>query len=188
MKRLVITALFVACVSSTALAAAPLTVDPVHSSFVFKVTHANIGHIWGHFSDYGGTFVIDESDPAKSTFDITANPASVDTGAKKRDEHLQAPDYFNTRQYPAITFKSTAVKKLSDTRLEATGDLTLHGVTKSIVVPIEIVGKGEFPKGTSRVGIEATFSVKMSDYKIKGDPKSVADEVFIIASLEGARK
>ncbi len=162
--------------------------DPVHSSFVFKVTHANIGHIWGHFSDYGGTFVIDESDLAKSTFDITANPASVDTGAKKRDEHLQAPDYFNTKQYPAITFKSTAVKKVSDTRLEATGDLTLHGVTKSIVVPIEIVGKGEFPKGTSRVGIEATFSVKMSDYKIKGDPKSVADEIFIIASLEGARK
>jgi polyisoprenoid-binding protein YceI len=188
MKRFITVALFVACISSAAFADAPLTVDPVHSSFVFKVTHANIGHIWGHFSDYGGTFVIDESDLAKSTFDITANPASVDTGAKKRDEHLQAPDYFNTKQYPAITFKSTAVKKVSDTRLEATGDLTLHGVTKSIVVPIEIVGKGEFPKGTSRVGIEATFSVKMSDYKIKGDPKSVADEIFIIASLEGARK
>ncbi|HSZ57841.1 MAG TPA: YceI family protein [Tepidisphaeraceae bacterium] len=185
MKRLVAVALFVACVSSFAFAAVPLTVDPVHSSFVFKVTHANIGHIWGHFSDYGGTFVIDDSN---SAFDITVNPASVDTGAKKRDEHLQAPDYFNTKQYPAITFKSTAVKKVSDSRLEATGDLTLHGVTRSIVVPIEIVGKGEFPRGTGRVGIEATFSVKLSDYKIKGDPKSVADEILIIASLEGKDK
>ena len=170
------------------LLASPLKGIPVHSSFVFRVNHAGIGHIWGHFSDYGGTFVIDESDPSKSSFDITANPASVDTGAKKRDEHLQAPDYFNTKQYPAITFKSTAVKKVSDTKLEVTGDMTLHGVTKSIVVPIEIVGKGEFPKGTHRIGIEATFSVKMSEYKIKGDPKSVADEVHIVASLEGADK
>jgi len=188
MKRFVAIAPFVVCVSSVAFAAAPLTVDPVHSSFIFKVTHAGIGHIWGRFTEYGGTFVIDESDPSKSSFDISANPASVQTGAQKRDEHLQSPDYFNTKQYPAITFKSTSVKKVSDNKLEATGDLTLHGVTQSITVPIEIVGKGEFPKGTPRIGIEATFSVKMSDYKIKGDPKSVADEIFITASLEGMQK
>lgn len=188
MKRFAAIALFVAFGSSAAFSAETLKVDPVHSSFVFKVTHANIGHIWGRFGDYGGTFAIDESDPSKSTFNITANPASVDTTVKKRDEHLQAPDYFNAKQYPAITFKSTSVKKVSDNKLDVTGDLTLHGVTKSIVVPVAIIGKGEFPKGTGRIGIEATFSVKLSDYKIQGDPKSVGDEVFIIASLEGANK
>jgi polyisoprenoid-binding protein YceI len=188
MKRFVPIALLFACVSSVGFAADRLTVDPVHSSFVFRVTHANIGHIWGRFGEYGGTFSIDESDPSKCSFDISANPASVDTTQKKRDDHLQAPDYFNTKQYPSITFKSTWVKKVSEGKLEATGDLTLHGVTKSITVPIEVVGKGEFPKGTFRYGIEATFTVKMSDYKIQGDPKSVADEILIIASLEGARK
>jgi len=188
MKRIVAIALFVTCVSSVVRAEAPLTVDPVHSSFIFRTHHANIGHIWGRFSDYGGKFVIDESDPSQSSFDIFANPISVDTTQKQRDDHLQRADYFNTKLFPKITFKSTSVKKVSDNKLEATGDLTLHGVTKSITVPIEIVGKGEFPKGTFRYGIEATFTVKMSDYKIQGDPKSVADEVLIIASLEGMRK
>ena len=188
MKRIVAIALFIICASSLTFAEVPLTVDPIHSSFLFRTFHANIGHIWGRFGDYGGTFVIDESDPSKSSFDIFANPLSVDTTQKQRDNHLQRADYFNSKLFPKITFKSTSVKKVSDNKLEATGDLTLHGVTKSIVVPIEIVGKGEFPKGTFRYGIEATFTVKMSDYKIQGDPKSVADEILIIASLEGMRK
>ena len=188
MNRFITTALFVACVSSAAFAADALKVDPVHSSFVFKVNHANIGHIWGKFSEFGGTISIDDSDLTKSTFDITVNPASVDTGNKKRDEHLQTPDYFNVKEYPTVTFKSTSVKKVSDNRMEVTGDLTLHGVTQSITVPVEILGKGEFPKGNGRIGIEATFSVKMSEYKIKGDPKSVGDEIFLVASLEGSHK
>ena len=188
MKRLIAIALLVGCVSPVAFAADALTVDPVHSSFLFRTLHAKIGHIWGRFSDYGGTFSIDEADPSKSSFDLYASPISIDTTQKQRDDHLQRADYFNSKLFPKITFKSTSVKKVSDGKLEATGDLTLHGVTKSIVVPIEIVGKGEFPKGTFRYGIEATFTVKMSDYKIQGDPKSVDDEVMIIASLEGMRK
>jgi polyisoprenoid-binding protein YceI len=80
------------------------------------------------------------------------------------------------------------VKKLSDTKLEVTGDLSLHGVTKSIVVPVEITGKGEFPKGNRRIGIEATFSVKLTDHKIEGALGAVGDEIFLIASLEGAQK
>ncbi len=188
MKHFTTIALFAALVSSAAFAAEPLKVDPVHSSFVFKVKHANVGYIWGRFNDYGGTIAIDEADLAKSAFEININPTSVDTANKKRDEHLQAPDYLNAKEYPAITFKSTAVKKVSDTKLEVTGDLTLHGVTKSIIVPIEITGKGEFPKGNGRLGIEATFSVKLTDYKIQGAPGVVGDEIFLIASLEGAQK
>jgi len=188
MKRFVMIALFVGFVSTAGFAAEALKVDPVHSSFVFKVKHANVGYIWGRFNEYGGTIAIDEADVTKSTIEINVNPTSVDTGNKKRDEHLQAPDYLNAKEYPAITFKSTAVKKVSDTKLEVTGNLSLHGVTKSIVVPVEITGKGEFPKGNGRIGIEATFSVKLTDHKIQGAPGAVGDEIFLIASLEGAQK
>jgi polyisoprenoid-binding protein YceI len=100
MKRFAAIALLVAFVSSAGFSAEPLKVDPVHSSFVFKVKHANVGYIWGRFNDYGGTIAIDEADLAKSTFEINVNPTSVDTGNKKRDEHLQAPDYLNAKQYP----------------------------------------------------------------------------------------
>jgi polyisoprenoid-binding protein YceI len=130
---------------------------------------------------------LDEADASKDSFSLTVPAASVDSRVEKRDAHLKSPDFLNVKQYPDITFKSTAVKKIDDKHLEVTGDFTLHGVTKSIVVPVELIGKGEFPKGTARVGTESVFTVKQSDYQIKGLPGATSDELRLMIALEAIK-
>jgi len=163
-------------------------VDPVHSATIFRINHANIGYVWGRINDPGGTFVL-ESDLTKSTFNIELQVANVDTHNEKRDAHLKTPDFFNARQYPTITFKSTAVKQGADANhLDVTGDLTLHGVTKSITIPIELTGKGQFPPGMERAGLEATFSIKRTDFDMKNMVGMVGDEVRLTVALEGVKQ
>jgi polyisoprenoid-binding protein YceI len=160
-------------------------VDPVHSSVVFRVTHMGIGAVYGRFNDFGGTVALDEGDPAKSAVNFEIQVAGVDTHQEKRDAHLKSPDFFNAKQYPTITFKSTAVKKSEKPNtLDVTGDLTMHGTTKSITVPVEIIGKGQFMG--ARVGIESIFTVKMSEFGFKGNP-GVGDEVKLLVALEAAK-
>jgi len=159
--------------------------DPVHSSAVFRLKHANVSYFWGRFTAPTGTFTLDEADPTKSSFAVELQVGSVDTGNEKRDAHLKSPDFFNAKQYPTITFKSTAVKKGEGNLLAVTGDLTLHGVTKAVTVSVEPTGTGEFPKGTKRAGIEATVTVKMTDFEMKAMPGMLSDEVRIVVSFSG---
>jgi polyisoprenoid-binding protein YceI len=172
--------------TSTAFAADNYKVDPVHSSSVFRIIHAGIAPFWGRFNEPGGSFVLDEADHTKSSFTMEIKVANVATGNEKRDMHLKSPDFFNAAQYPTIAFKSTAVKPGDGKTLQVTGDLTIHGVTKSVTVPVELVGKGQF-MGSPRAGIEATMTVKMSDFEIKGVPGALSDEVKVIVALEGAK-
>jgi polyisoprenoid-binding protein YceI len=162
--------------------------DPVHSFALFRAHHAGIGYVWGRFNDPGGTFVLDD-DPAKCTFSAEIQAANVDTHNAQRDGHLKSPDFFNAKQYPTITFKSTSAKKGDAPKtLLVTGNLTMHGVTKPITIPVELTGKGQFPPGTQRAGVEATFVVKLSDFEIKGLPGAVGDEIKVIVALEGVKQ
>jgi polyisoprenoid-binding protein YceI len=136
-----------------------------------------------------GTFTIDESDPTKSTFSVELTVEKIDTNNDKRNAHLKSPDFFNAKQYPKITFKSTSVKKgQGDNMLEVTGDLTMHGVKKPSTVQVELTGKGEFPPTVKRAGVEANFVVKTSDFEIKGMPGALSDEVKVVVSLEGIKQ
>ena len=169
-------------------AAENFKVDSVHSSAVFRLKHANTSYFWGRFNDPTGSFAIDEADPTKSTFAIELDANKVDTGNGQRDAHLKSPDFFNAKQYPKITFKSTSVKKgKTDNVLEVTGDMTLHGVTKPVTANVEITGKGEFPPGKQRAGIEATIVVKMSEFEFKPNP-GLSDEVKVIVALAGQKQ
>lgn len=168
-------------------AADTFKVDPVHSSVVFAAHHAGAGYTYGRFNKFTGTFTIDKEDLAKSTLEAEVTVGSVDTGNEKRDGHLASADWFNAKQYPTITFKSTKVEKTDDTTLSVTGDLTLHGVTKSVTVPLRLTGTGEFPAGTVRSGVLSEFTVKMSEFGIKGMPGAVGDEIKLIVSLEGTK-
>ncbi len=164
-------------------------VDPVHSAAVFRIQHANIGYVWGRFNDPAGTFTLDLADPPKSTFNIQLQVANVDTHNDKRDAHLKSPDFFNAKQYPTITFKSTAVKQSPSAKvLDVTGDLTLHGVTKSVTIPVELTGTGQFPPGTERAGVEATFTIKRTDFDIKNMVGPAGDEVRLTIALEGVKQ
>lgn len=162
-------------------------IDPVHSTVLFRAHHANVGYVWGRFNDPAGTFALDDADPSKSTFSFEIPVDNVDTHNPQRDAHLKSPDFFNEKQYPTITFKSKSVKADGNT-LHVTGDLTMHGVTKPVTIPVELAGKGQFPPGTQRAGLEATFTVKMSDFEIKGLPGAVGDEIKVIVACEGVKQ
>ena len=188
MKRFAwVAALAVVAVASVpALAADHYKVDTVHSSVVFRLKHANTSYFWGRINDPAGSFTLDESDPTKGSFTIELQAAKVDTGNAQRDTHLRSPDFFNAKQYPTITFKSTSVRKVADDRLEVTGDLTLHGQTKPVTAMVELTGKGEM-RGQQRAGIEATFDIKMTDFGFKANP-GLSDQVRIVAGLAGVKQ
>ena len=174
--------------AAPARAAEAYKVDPVHSSSVFRIKHANAAYFWGRFNEPAGAFTLDEADPTKSSFTVELSADKIDTGNAKRDAHLKSPDFFNAKQYPAISFKSTSVKKGEGNTLQVTGNLTMHGVTKPVTANVELTGKGQFPPGVSRAGVEATLVVKMSDFEIKGMPGALSDEVKIVVSLEGVQQ
>jgi polyisoprenoid-binding protein YceI len=163
-------------------------VDPVHSSVVFRAKHAGASYVWGRFNDPSGTFVLDRADPTRSSFSGEIQVANVDTHNEKRDAHLKSPDFFNAKQYPTITFKSASVKKGEGNVLQVTGNLRMHGVTRRVTAPVELTGTGELPAGTKRAGLEATFTVKLSDFEIKGLPGAVDDEIRVIVAVEGVKQ
>lgn len=161
--------------------------DGVHSSISFKARHLDISWIHGRFNEAEGKFTIDRENPAKSKFELTINADSVDTANKQRDEHLRQPDYFDTKQFPTITFKSTSVEPI-DGGYEVTGDFTMHGKTKKITLVMK-GGKEHDFKGTKRVAFSTDLSLKRSDYGF--DPAAIGpigDEALIMIDCEGVRK
>jgi polyisoprenoid-binding protein YceI len=162
--------------------------DGVHSSVSFKARHLGLSWIHGRFNDVSGTFSLDRSEPAKSTFALTIQVASVDTANKLRDEHLLQADYFDSQKYPTIEFKSTSVKPVEG-GYEVTGDFTMHGATKPITLVLkggqEIVDK----KGVKRVGFSTETTLKRSDFGF--DPKAIGpigDDALILIDCEGTGK
>ena len=162
-------------------------VDPVHSNVVFKITHFNMAPFYGLFVGPSGQFVLDE-DAARSSFQFEVPVEKVVTGQEKRDAHLKGPDFFNAKQFPTISFKSTSVAKKGENAYEVTGDLTARGVTKQAVVTIEKTGQGKDPQGKERAGLHATFTIKRSDFGINYMPQGLGDEVTLMVGIEGLKQ
>ena len=183
----ILAALGTATLATQARAAETYVVDPVHSSVSFGISHAGISDIHGRFNDFSGMFVIDKDDPSKSSFALDIKVDTVDTNNVKRDEHLRAPDYFNAKQFPAISFKSTKVKA-TDAGYEVAGDLTLHGVTKPVTLNLKGGHKVvEFPKGKQRIGVTSAVTIKRSEFNMKTELGALGDDVHIIVGLEAAK-
>lgn len=185
-RQFTVATILVTC-GTVARAAETYTVDPVHSSISFMISHAGISNIHGRFNDFSGKITIDQADPAKSSFALSIPVESIDTNNVKRDEHLRAPDYFNVKQFPTMSFQSTKVKAV-DGGYEVTGDLTLHGITK----PVSFKLKGgdkvvEFPKGTKRIGLVSTLSIVRSDFGVTAEIGALGDEIPISIGIEAAK-
>lgn len=182
-----ILALVVGAAGRSATAADEYAFDPVHSSVSFKARHLDISWIHGRFNEAEGKFILDRQAPEKSKFELSIKADSVDTANKQRDEHLRQPDYFDTKQFPTIDFKSTSVKTI-DGGYEVTGDFTMHGKTKKVTLTMK-GGKEHDFKGTKRVAFSTELSVKRSDYGF--DPKAIGpigDEALIFIDCEGVAK
>ena len=168
-----------------AYAAETYKVDPAHSTIIFRVKHLGIAYVYGRFNGPSGSFVFDESSPSKSAIEMQAETKNVDTAVEKRDNHLRSPDFFNAEEYPLVSFKSTAVKKLSENNYEVSGNLTLLGKTRPITVKVRATGAGKDPWGNFRRGFETSFSIKRSDYGMDFMIGGVSDEVDLWVSVEG---
>jgi polyisoprenoid-binding protein YceI len=163
-------------------------IDPVHSTTIFRIHHLNAGYVWGFISGPTGTFDYDASDPTKLAFDVTVNVDNMDTSNKMRDNDIKGPDWLDAKQFPTMSFKSSAVKKTGDNSYDVTGDFTLHGVTKSITVSMEMTGVGAGMRGETRTGFETTFTIHRSDYDMSAMQGAVGDDVRIIVGLEGVKQ
>ena len=172
---------------AAANAADTFAIDPVHSTVLFKIKHMNTSYTHGRFNLPTGT-IVQDADPSKSSIEVELKSESVDTFNEKRDQHLRNPDFFNAKQFPTITFKSTSVTKADDTHIDVTGNLTLLGVTKPVTVKLEHVGEGKDPMGGYRTGYEGTFTIKRSEYGMTQMVGPVGDEVELTVGIEAIKK
>jgi polyisoprenoid-binding protein YceI len=189
MRRILITVVLTCAASLLAYAPAAaddFAVDPWHTAVTFKISHLGLSWTYGRFNDVTGSFTIDPADPAGCSFAMEIKTESIDTGNKTRDGHLSSPDFFNVKQYPMISFKSTAVKAI-DKGYEVTGDLTLHGVTKSVTFALKGGKTVEF-MGKQHTGFSTEFTVNRSDFDMKKMLEAVGDPVHIAISFEGIKK
>jgi len=184
-----ILALFFLGFSYNALfAAETYSVDTAHTYVMFRVKHLGVGYSYGRFNGPAGKFVFNESSPSNSSIEMQVKTNDVDTQVEKRDNHLKSPDFFNAVEHPAISFKSTSVKKISSNTYEVAGNLTLLGKTRPISMKASDTGAGEDPWGKYRRGFETTFTIKRSEFGMNFMLKGVSDEVDITVSVEGIRQ
>jgi polyisoprenoid-binding protein YceI len=179
--------MLVAASGSVAVQAADTyQIDPAHTAVTFKISHLGLSWTHGRFNEVSGRFAIDSADPGRSSFELSMKPESVDTANSKRDEHLRSPDFFNVKQFPVISFTSTSVKPIQG-GYEVTGDVTLHGATRSITFPLSGGRTAEFPPGVKRTGYSTQFKLKRSDFGMDKMIGAVGDEIYVSISFEGVK-
>jgi polyisoprenoid-binding protein YceI len=160
-------------------------IDPPHSSAQFSVRHMGISTVRGAFTKVSGNVQYEPSDLSKTSVDVTIDAASVDTRVEMRDNHLRSPDFFDVAKYPTLTFKSKRVELAGKGRLKVTGDLTIHGVTKTVVLDVE--GPSDpikDPKGNQHMGASATAKINRQDFGVSGVPVMVGDDISITIDVE----
>ncbi len=171
-------------VSAPAAEGKTYAIDSVHSNVLFKIKHLNVSNFYGRFNKVTGSFATGET----GSIDVTVDANSVDTNNSKRDDHVKSPDFFSAKEFGEITFKSTSLKKSGES-WKGSGELTFHGVKKTIEVELKLVGTGPGMGGKGEVaGVETSFTIKRSDYGIKSMIGPLGDDVTIWVSLEGGAK
>ena len=170
-----------AAIALTASAyAADYKIDPTHTSINFTIGHMGFSKTVGRFNEFSGTF---SDTKGNENVSITIKANSVDTNMEARDKHLRSPDFFDVKQYPTLSFKSSSVTSTS-----VVGNLTMHGQTKQVKLNIEEVGEGNDPWGGYRKGYTATTTIKRSDWGMNYGLPGVGDDVTIVLEVEGIRQ
>jgi polyisoprenoid-binding protein YceI len=179
--------------------AAPLTfdIDKVHSQVGFSIRHF-FSKVPGQFKDFSGTIVMDPKAPEASSVDVTIQAASLSTDNDARDKHLRSRDFFNTDSLPVLTFKSTKVAASGKDRYKVTGDFTMHGITKSVVLDVEFLGMGEVGAGGqswgTKAGFDAATTLNRTDFGINFNKVldqgglMLGEDVAVILHIEASLK
>jgi len=178
----------------TMASASTWTIDPDHSSVGFKVRHLMVSNVRGNFEKYSGLVDLDDKDITKSKVDVTIDPNSINTNVQKRDEHLRSADFFDVARYPSMTFVSKKWSHGAKGALKVTGDLTIHGVTREVVLDVAPFSKeSKDPWGNTRTGTSASTKINRKDFGLTWNKSMeaggvlVGDEVDISIDVEMIR-
>ena len=166
-------------------------IDPKHSSAQFAVTHLMISTVRGEFHQVNGTVVIDDADISRSSVNVTIDASTVDTREPDRDKHLMSPDFFDVAKYPTMTFKSTRVEPAAPGKLKVTGDLTIRGVTKQVVLEVTAPKPAiKDPWGLQRTAVSGSTKINRQDFGVAWNKSLdaggvvVGDDVNITLDVE----
>src|SRR5262245_50099708 len=165
MRRSIAALAFALAVAPSFGQTATWELDPAHSSISFGIRHLLISKVRGHFNTFTGKAVGDPATPAQAVIEATVETASIDTANQKRDDHLRSPDFLDAAKFPTMTFKSKKIDSAGPGKAKVTGDLTLHGVTKEVVLDVE--GPTDVikdPMGKTRAGAHATTKINRKDF------------------------
>jgi len=177
-------------VSAAAAAVETYQIDPVHSSVGFTIRHF-VSKVPGSFTKFSGTITVDRDNMENNQVSATIDVGSLSTANEKRDAHVKSPDFLDFAKYTTITFKSTAWKKTGDDTYDVTGDLTIKGVTKSVVLKVTSSGFAPGMQGAMLSGWEATTTIKKSDFGAAGPgmmAKAIGDDVAVTIDIEADLK
>lgn len=178
---------------SLAALASDYTVDASHSNVGFTIRHM-VSKVSGDFKDFEGEFKFDDKKVENSMAKFTIKTASVSTNNQKRDDHLKSGDFFDTDKYPTITFESKKVTKAGKNKYKLMGDMTMHGVTKSVTFDVEYMGTDKDPYGNTKAGFVATSVIKRKDFGIVWNKALdsgnmiLGDDVTVNLQIEAAQK
>jgi len=196
MKNIIVTfSTIIALALPTFAFATTWTIDPDHSNIGFKVRHLMVSNVKGSFDKYTGVVEINDKDITKSKVEVSIDTNSINTNVQKRDEHLRSADFFDVAKYPTMTFVSKKVATAGKDKLKVTGDLTLHGITKQVVLDVEGPTKeSKDPWGNIRKGASATTKINRKDFGLVWNKAletggvAVGEEIAITLEIEMIKK
>lgn len=179
-----------ALIAATPAAAADYAIDTKgqHASINFRIKHIGFSWLTGRFDKFSGTISYDDKDPGKSTVKVEIDPASISSNHAERDKHLRGEDFLDVAKFPTATFVSKSVKAAGDGKAAITGDLTLRGVTKEVVIDASFVGGGPDPWGGERVGFTGTTKLTLADFGIIKELGPASKAVDLIIDVEAVKQ
>ncbi len=142
------------------------SIDTAHSEIGFKVKHMMFTNVSGNFEKFDASIETEGDDFTTAKFDFSGDIDSISTGNADRDNHLRSADFFDAGQFPKLNFKSTSFSKIDEGDYTLTGDLTLHGVTKTVKLDVEFGGLAKDPWGNTKVGLSATGKINRKDWNL----------------------
>jgi polyisoprenoid-binding protein YceI len=169
-------------------------IDAAHSTVEFAVKHMMFTTVKGAFAGVTGTIELDEANLANSSVAVEIDVASIDSRDEKRDAHLKSPDFFDAERFPTITFTSTRVEPTRGRELRVAGELTIHGVTREVVLEASRTGQGKNPWGIEVIGFEATTRISRKEFGMEfnvpldGGGFLVGDEIKIAIDVQAAKQ
>ncbi|WFM69939.1 YceI family protein [Halomonas sp. CKK8] len=191
-KTALATALSAAALSGVSQAQAAdyvIDTDGQHAFVQFKISHLGYSYILGSFEDFSGSFSYDPENLEASSASVEVEVASLNSNHAERDKHILSDDFLDAGEYPTATFTSTGFEPTGDNEGVLTGDLTLHGETNEIEMPVTLVGEGQDPWGGYRAGFEGSTPLTLADYGIDmSDFPEIMHELELYVTFEGIRQ